>query len=237
MHKAEAVASSKGSGGVGKTYLTTALATYFRAKGHIVRIAAPTALAATSYEGGMTLHDLFKLNVVKDSHEEYTSFVDKHPQRKELLRACEFFFLDEAFNIHINNIGAAIDALQAICGTTHQTANKTICFIGDERQIAPIVTDDSSERGTFEASTLSRPDWATYPKVKLIKPFRNKDDPELAAFVEQVAMGSVDAHHTTDAGTSIIQLPHALATASTSSSSTPMTTPVKKPRLTEIILD
>jgi len=50
--------------------------------------------------------------------------------------------------------------------------------------------DDSSERGTFEASILSLPDWASYPKVKLIKPFRNKDDPELAAFVEQVAMGS-----------------------------------------------
>jgi hypothetical protein len=46
----------EGAGGMGKTYLTNAMVKYFRAEGHIVRIAAPTALAATLYAGGMTLH-------------------------------------------------------------------------------------------------------------------------------------------------------------------------------------
>jgi hypothetical protein len=49
--------------------------------------------------------------------------------------------------MNINNYAAAIDALQEICGTNHETAHKTIIFIGDERQIAPIVMDDSTEQG------------------------------------------------------------------------------------------
>ena len=192
----------QGSGGVGKTHFAKAL----RAQGQIVRIAAPTALAATLYDGGMTIHDLFKLNVVKERHEEYTSFIHKNPQRKELLRECKVIILDEAFNMNINNYAAAIEALQDICGTNHETAHKTICFIGDERQIAPIVMDDSTEQGTFEASILSLPNWSSIPKVRLTRPFRNKDDPELAAFVEKVANGTVGAHHKTANGTSMIQL-------------------------------
>jgi hypothetical protein len=65
-----------GGGGVGKTYLTTASVAYFRARNNMVRIAAPTALAATLHVGGMMFHDRFKLNIVETDKDEYTSFLN-----------------------------------------------------------------------------------------------------------------------------------------------------------------
>ncbi len=124
----------EGAGGMGRTYLTNAMVKYFRSEGHIVRIAAPTALAATLYAGGMTLHDLFKLNVVKSADDEFMGFVHKHPQRKELLQQCAVVMIDEGFNCHVNNIAAFIDALQEICQSNHPTAGKIICLIGDRHQ-------------------------------------------------------------------------------------------------------
>ncbi len=103
-----------GGGGVGKTHLSKALVAYYRARNQIVRIAAPTALAATLHVGGMTFHDLCKLNIVERDKDEYTSFLDKHPQRLALLRECKvIFLLDEAFATHLQNIKAAIKAFAA----------------------------------------------------------------------------------------------------------------------------
>jgi hypothetical protein len=59
-------------------------------------------------------------------------------------------------------------------------------------QIAPVVQDDSAEAGTVAASIVSMPNWKNLPKVHLTIPFRNKEDPELAAFVEKVATGAIE---------------------------------------------
>jgi hypothetical protein len=195
-----------GAGGTGKTYLTTGLADCMRSQGEIVRIAAPTGLAATLYDGGVTMHELFKLLITQEADDEHGSTVDKHPQRQELLRECGIILIDEAFNCHLANINAAIEALQQICVTAHETAGKVIVFIGDRFQIAPVVQDDSTEAGTVAASIVSMPNWKNIPKVHLTIPFRNKEDPELAAFVEKVATGAIEAHTTKD-GVPLILLP------------------------------
>jgi hypothetical protein len=57
------------------------------------------------------------------------------------------------------------------------------------------------------------PNWKNIPKVHLTIPFRNKEDPELAAFVEKVATGAIEAHTTKD-GVPLILLPAHLITAS-----------------------
>jgi hypothetical protein len=164
----------KGGGGVGKTTLTAALIAYFRAQNNIVRIAAPTALAATLHPGGVTFHDLFKLNIVETDKDEYTSFLDKHPHRQALLRECKVIFLDEGFATHLQNIKAAIKALQRVCGTTHETAHKVFVIVGDPLQIPPVVIDETSEQATVDAMVISLPSWEDIPKVTLTKFQRNQ---------------------------------------------------------------
>ena len=204
-----------GGGGVGKTYLTKALVAYYRARNQIVRIAAPTALAATLHVGGMTFHDLCKLNIVETDKDEYTSFLDKHPQRQALLRECKVIFLDEAFATHLQNIKAAIKALQRICETTHETAGTVFVLVGDPLQIPPIVIDETSEEATIEAMVISLPSWNAIPKVTLTKFQRNHEDSEFAEFVYNVANGDVPVHKHTVEGTPLIALPAHLIKAHT----------------------
>jgi hypothetical protein len=53
----------------------------------------------------MTMHDLFKLPVLDNAaDDEFTSNVDKHPQRQELLNECAILFIDEAFNLNLGNL-------------------------------------------------------------------------------------------------------------------------------------
>jgi hypothetical protein len=189
----------EGAGGAGKTFLTKGLVNYFRSEGLIVRVAAPTGLAATLYEGGMTMHDLFKLPVLDNAaDDEFTSNVDKHPQRQELLNECAILFIDEAFNLNLGNLNAAIEALQTICSTDHEAANKTIVFIGDRKQILPIVKGEASDEASIAACIVSMPNWGRIPKINLTSRFRNQYDLELAKFVEDVANAAVKSEKNAD---------------------------------------
>jgi predicted ATPase len=182
----------EGAGGAGKTFLTKGLVNYFRSEGLIVRVAAPTGLAATLYEGGMTMHDLFKLPVLDNAaDDEFTSNVNKHPQRQELLNECDILFIDEALNLHLGNLNASIEALQTICSTDHEAANKTIVFVGDRKQILPVVKGEASDAASIAACIVSMPHWGRIPKINLTSRFRNQYDLELAKFVEAVANGAV----------------------------------------------
>jgi ATP-dependent DNA helicase PIF1 len=68
------------------------------------------------------------------------------------------------------------------------------------------VQDESSEAAIVAASIISMPNWQAIPKVRLTIPFRNKDDPELAAFVERVAQGAIEMHQMKDS-VPLIRLP------------------------------
>jgi hypothetical protein len=57
----------------------------------------------------------------------------------------------------LQNIKAAIKALQRICETTHETAGKVFVLVGDPLQIPPIVIDETSEEATIEAMVISLP--------------------------------------------------------------------------------
>ena len=196
----------KGGGGVGKTYLTKGLVLYFRSRGLIVRIAAPTALAATLYEGGNTMHELFKLNIITTQDEEYTSFVDKHPQRIELLRACKVIIFDEIFNVHLDNYNAAITALQQICKSSHKTAGKTIVMCGDPKQIPPVVINASGETATVAKSIVQMRGWRDIPKMELTIDQRVQHQ-EFADFIRQVANGDVPTHRLAKNDIPLIKLP------------------------------
>ena len=145
------------------------------------------------------MHDLFKLPVLDNAaDDEFTSNVDKHPQRQELLNECAILFIDEAFNLNLGNLNAAIEALQTICSTDHEAANKTIVFIGDRKQILPIVKGEASDEASIAACIVSMPNWGRIPKINLTSRFRNQYDLELAKFVEDVANGAVKSEKNAD---------------------------------------
>jgi hypothetical protein len=169
----------EGAGGAGKTFSDKRFGQLLSQRSLIVRVAAPTGLAATLYEGGMTMHDLFKLPVLGNAaDDEFTSNVDKHPQRQELLNECTILLIDEAFNLNLGHMNASIEALQTICSTDHEAANKTIVFVGDRKQILPIVKGEASDEASIAACIVNMPNWGRIPKINLTSRFRNQYDLE-----------------------------------------------------------
>ena len=91
----------QGKAGVGKTTLNRVLLAECRARNMVGLVCAPTALAASLYENGMTCHEACKLNVVEDEQwESCSSRLQSFLGRCELLGACRLLIIDEVFNVH-----------------------------------------------------------------------------------------------------------------------------------------
>ncbi|EIW66835.1 hypothetical protein TREMEDRAFT_65239 [Tremella mesenterica DSM 1558] len=84
-----------GKAGRGKTYLVAALLDKFRSEGRIPLVGASSAFAAVLYEGGTTIHSLFKVPV-NERNEELESMVRLGTARADLIREACCLFWDEA---------------------------------------------------------------------------------------------------------------------------------------------
>ena len=71
-------------------------------------------------------------------------------------------------------------------------------FIGDRKQILPIVKGEASDEASIAACIVSMPNWGRIPKINLTSRFRNQYDLELAKFVEDVANGAVKSEKNAD---------------------------------------
>ena len=135
-------------------------------------VCAPTALAASLYEHGMTCHEACKLNVVEDEQwESYASRVQSFPGRCELLIACRILIIDEVYNVHRGNFNAMIKALQQIRNSTHHSAGMIIICTGDIHQIPPVVQNGSKTR-ILNASVVANPTYQHTTKFHLTIPQR-----------------------------------------------------------------
>ena len=162
----------QGKAGVGKTTLNRVLLAECRARGEVALVCAPTALAASLYDHGMTCHELCKLAVIEDDQvEDYASYVHNFPGRAELLAACRLLIIDEGFNLHRGNFDAMMAGIKGVRRSTHRSAGMIILCTGDIRQIPPVVTN-GSRVSVLNASIIATPDWPTATKFRLTIPQR-----------------------------------------------------------------
>lgn len=161
-----------GKAGVGKTTLNRILLAHCRGMGKIGLVCAPTALAAGLYNGGVTCHDLCKLNVVEDEvWDEYKSYLHKYPGRCALLKECSLLIIDEIFNVHRANFMSILFAMQSVRESTHETGGLIIVCTGDNHQIPPVVKNGNKTK-TVNASVVALPNWSEIHKMRLNIPQR-----------------------------------------------------------------
>ena len=177
----------QGKAGVGKTTLNRVLLAECRAQNMVGLVCAPTALAASLYENGMTCHEACKLNVVEDEQwESYSSRLKSFPGRCELLSECRLLIIDEVFNVHRGNFNAMIAALQAIRNSTHHSAGMIIVCTGDIHQIPPVVQNGSRNR-ILNASVVANPTYQQTLKYNLTTPQRTlPTEIEFRALLDQI---------------------------------------------------
>lgn len=120
-------------GGCGKTLLLKFLAAHLRSLGHGVVCSATTGIAALQYEGGLTMHSMFKLPLELDK--DSTSHLSMMSERAEVLRNARLWIVDEVSMATALLFGCLIQLLEDL-KPEHPII--VVCS-GDFRQCPPVV--------------------------------------------------------------------------------------------------
>jgi hypothetical protein len=175
----------QGRGGAGKSHVLRRLLTAVRASGRIGLVCATTALAASLFDNGTTAHHLFGLPVREDpfDQEELRSKVTRDADRLELLRSASLIVWDEFPNANKELFEAAYNLLDSFQGITFVGS-------GDFRQIPPVVPSAGRPETAYASVTRSHL-WRQFRVLQLTQSFRDRNDPEYAAFALGVGDGSI----------------------------------------------
>ncbi len=126
-----------GKAGTGKSFVVKYAMEQLQAAGKKVAAIAPTGIAANNIDG-QTIHSMFKLRPFGVQTFDECNFLNGNS--KELLKKVDCFFIDEVSMLRP-------DILDAIHWTLRKNGikgldNKQIVFIGDLKQLPPILDDN-----------------------------------------------------------------------------------------------
>jgi hypothetical protein len=190
-----------GRSGCGKTWLANYAIASTNKLGHITVACAPTGLAALNFENGNTAHYTFNLPVVDNyggATEAIESNLDASADRAELLRECKLILWDEACNQSVQCIKAASDAVCTLCNIDKNTpfAGKCVIFLGDFRQIPPVVVSNSKQ-DVINDSIVSWSKFTAIEQLPLVESQRDKHDPIYASWVLSLGNGTCQTERIT----------------------------------------
>jgi len=123
--------------GTGKTYLSTALLAAVRQHKKIALCVAGSGIAATLLPGGRTAHSRFKIPI--NIHEHSTCAITKNSDTAKLIRNTSLIIWDEAPMTHKHCFEALDRTCRDVTGVDEAFGGKVVVFLGDFRQVLPIV--------------------------------------------------------------------------------------------------
>ena len=140
-----------------------------------------SAVAASNFEGGQTVHSLFGL----PAEPEKGDLIACNPGsiNRTLIQYATIIVVDELPCLHRMYFEAIIEHLEAI------KSNCILICAGDFRQIPPVVKGASTQ-GVVESSPCKSPKWPDVEVFLLKEPLRSRLDPHYAEFA--LALGSND---------------------------------------------
>ena len=171
-----------GPGGTGKPFTVQHIVDFARLEGHICVVTATTALAASLYDGGETLHSVGKLTLMKRETDIITSQVKAGSQRAGLLEAVSIIVIDEVNSLHRAPSEVFLAMLREI------QSSGIVVLTRDFRQIAPIVPF-GNRHAIVNASPAFSTEWNNVTALQLKTNHRAAKDPESATTIMAVAEG------------------------------------------------
>eukprot|EP00095_Tigriopus_kingsejongensis_P008014 maker-scaffold1844_size26589-snap-gene-0.4 protein:Tk08014 transcript:maker-scaffold1844_size26589-snap-gene-0.4-mRNA-1 annotation:"hypothetical protein Y032_1114g3627" len=125
------------SGGTGKTHTINLLLSRLRSEGKIAIATALSGIAATLLENGRTLHSRCKVPL--DIKEHSTCNMSKRDASGKLFQRAKLLIIDEVSMGHRFIFEAIIITLQVICNNTEPFGGLSVVFVGDWKQILPVI--------------------------------------------------------------------------------------------------
>ena len=172
------------SGGCGKSFWANGVCAALRAQGLQPIVAAASALAATVLNNGRTAHATFGIPI--DINETSWCHADA-TAREDIIRSCAVFW-DECSMVHKDAANCVERSLRDWVKTSQLFGGKVMVFMGDFRQLLPVV-----KGGSGDTATLMNADWWPHVQVEHFTRNFRSDVPEYCTMLEQVGMGELDS--------------------------------------------
>jgi hypothetical protein len=169
-----------GKGGRGKTFILQAICDHVRSIGRLFLPGATSAFAAQNYEGGRTIHSVFKVrtvsasstNAVKekkvpvnDRNEMLASPIQPHDPRGRLIREFAVICWDEATMANRAVLACVDDVCRRIMGRDIAFGGKTVILLGDFRQTGPVIRCGSRKEVVDTSIRIS----SLWPKFQVFR--------------------------------------------------------------------
>ena len=189
--------------GFGKTHVAKAITTRLRGSGQPICCTATTALAAVLHTGGTTAHKAYGLPVEDAAYIECSLPAHRYWTRKG--QFCAHLW-DEAPSCDAKNLEAVERMFRAIYAPEKIFGGvPLIVLLGDFRQCAPIVANNSEFQSQFASIKLSEL-WQYVTTFRLSQNFRQHDT-QYAKEIQQLGDGLVRCENDIDAVPSTVDRP------------------------------
>lgn len=171
----------QGGAGTGKTLMINCLAAALYVQNKKIVCVASSALAASLLPHGKTAHSA--LGIPVPVYED--SYCRLDPVERQHLRSCDAIIWDEMSMVHHNVADCVDSTLQDIHHNSLPFGGKVMVFVGDFKQLPPVVV-----RGKGEFATLRKCNWwLTAFKVVLTRNFRALENQSFIENLESIGSG------------------------------------------------
>ena len=169
------------AGGCGKSFWANGVCAALRVIGQKPVVVAASALAATVLDGGRTAHSVFSIPVPVDDN----SWCHPPAEAQAAIIDSSVVFWDECSMVHADAANCVDRSLQDWMGLQQPFGGKVVVFMGDFRQLLPVVRGGSGDTATIMSA-------AWWPAVQIMRFTRNfrSDVPEYCDMLEHVGSGS-----------------------------------------------
>ena len=199
-----------GPGGHGKTYLLNATLGFNHQEGNILLATASSGMSSLLLFQGRTGHYRFKLPLIIDEYS--TCNISKESVLAQFLRKAKAIMWDEVTMMHRFNIEALNRTLQDICGNKLPFGGKIMIFVGDFRQVLPIIRYASSKSKVIASCINKSPLWVNVHRLYLRQNMRlDEGSISRANYLLEIGEGRIPVIE--EYGSDFIELPAALTTS------------------------
>ena len=169
------------SAGCGKTIFANAVAATVRAAGRTAVCVAASALAAMLLLGGTTAHSRFHIPIPANDGTICCFSADD----KNLIRSADVILYDECSMVHHDVADTLERSLRDLLGDPRPFGGKVIVFMGDFKQLLPVVRYGRGQEHTMQVCSW----WRDVTRLQFTQNWRAIRDPVFAAYLENVGSG------------------------------------------------